>query len=109
MGRTQEIKACANTFCDRTLSGISKHQLCQRCRAYDKRSSTRTPHWARHRHSTLCRWDVLLMAAAPKDTFKGLQPLAAVTVAAKPLREIVTPIPARRSRARAAAPARKRA
>jgi hypothetical protein len=49
------------------------------------------------------------MAAAPKDTFKGLQPLAAVTVAAKPLREIVTPIPARRSRARAAAPARKRA
>ncbi len=74
MGR--EVKACGTVNCEMTLSINSKHNLCPRCRNYDKRIASQTPHWARHRHATLCRWDTLLVAAAPKSTFKNVEPIA---------------------------------
>jgi hypothetical protein len=70
-----DVKACGNTYCERTLSARSVFKLCARCRNYDKRAAARTPSWSRSRHATLCRWDVLLINAAPKNTFKNADAL----------------------------------
>lgn len=70
-----ETKACDNQFCEKTLSAQSEFTLCSRCRNYDKRASKKNPRWARQRHATLCRWDNLLVNAAPKNTWKNPDPL----------------------------------
>lgn len=67
MGKIREVKRCAHLdTCDRTLPLNSKHILCPRCRAHDKRTSGRDPGWLKEHIVSCARWTNAYTEHLPK-------------------------------------------